>query len=104
MPKTCAVITNRGVPGGCGMPRILATAVNSPASQKGSWRAMVRRYTANGTAMASAANQRLTARSVTGSVLPDGWWGARARARQSRAATARDSAPYGFLGLGLRLV
>ncbi len=33
VPHTLPISTNSGVPGGCGMPRILAAAMNSPASQ-----------------------------------------------------------------------
>jgi hypothetical protein len=34
-------ITKNGVPGGCGLPRILAAAMNSPQSQKERVAAMV---------------------------------------------------------------
>jgi len=32
--KSLPIITKNGVPGGCGLPRILAEAMNSPQSQK----------------------------------------------------------------------
>src|SRR6478736_8380226 len=33
LAQTCDISTQRGVPGGCGIPRILEAARNSPASQ-----------------------------------------------------------------------
>jgi hypothetical protein len=33
MPHTCASSTNRGFPGGCGMPRTFAAAMYSDVSQ-----------------------------------------------------------------------
>src|SRR5882672_10097213 len=54
MPHTCAISTNSGLPGGCGMPSTLAADMYSDVSQNWVVGATVRAYSAN-TAAATAA-------------------------------------------------
>lgn len=54
--NSLARITKNGVPGGCGLPRIFAAAMNSPQSQKERVAAIVLKKTANGIIKLSAPN------------------------------------------------
>ncbi len=48
MMKNLPKITKNGVPGGCGIPSVLAQAINSPQSQNDRVGAMVLKNTING--------------------------------------------------------
>ena len=58
MAKRRPMSTYRGVPGGCGMPSRFEVAMNSPESQNGMERFMVRKYTTSVDTKTNAAVMR----------------------------------------------